>query len=180
MMSLKGDINNNGKIDNNKEERANIEYNANDIKGLQTELNKLKRKINVGVINNRSNEFASSAKVAEELSDGKQKIYFNNVNKSVVMKYGNKQMSSCLQIGTNDNSLKNVSHVHFESGSTFKGLINTLAELYHLPFDELDHYAPSISFVQTFYQPDFDSIRQMIGIIGNDIWDRTTAVRGLG
>ena len=99
-MVLKGDSNNNGKIDNNNEERANIAFNARDIQGLQNELKKLKRKVNVGV-SNQANEFASSAKIAEELSDGKQRVYFNNVNKSVVFKNGNKPMTNCLQIGTN-------------------------------------------------------------------------------
>ena len=40
-MNLKGDINNNGKIDNDKEERANIEYNAKDIKQIQSEIKML-------------------------------------------------------------------------------------------------------------------------------------------
>ena len=48
--SLKGDINNNGRIDNDKEEKANIEFNAKDIQGLQNELSKLKRRMNVNPI----------------------------------------------------------------------------------------------------------------------------------
>ena len=50
--SLKGDINNNGKIDNDKEEKTNIEFNARDIQGLQNELSKLKRRMNIN--SNRS------------------------------------------------------------------------------------------------------------------------------
>ena len=76
---LKGDINNNGKIDNNNEERANIEINAKDIQKIQSEISKMKRKMNVGGASSKQNEFASSAKLAEELTDGKQKIFFNNV-----------------------------------------------------------------------------------------------------
>ena len=50
-LNLKGDINNNGKIDNDKEERANIEYNAKDIKGLQDELKRLKKRITTNSYN---------------------------------------------------------------------------------------------------------------------------------
>ena len=93
---LKGDINNNGKIDNDKEERANITLNAKDIQGLQNELSKLKRRMNISPISNRQNEFASSAKMAEELSDGLQRVFFNHIRKSVVFKNGNKPLPSCV------------------------------------------------------------------------------------
>ena len=102
-LSLKGDINNNGKIDKPQsgevlqdhdiEERANIALNAKDIQGLQTELSKLKRRIGFTGTSNKRNDFASSAKIAEELTDGKQKVFFNNVGKSVVFKNGNTPLS---------------------------------------------------------------------------------------
>ena len=159
-MNLKGDINNNGKIDNDKEERANIEYNAKDIKQIQSEIIKMKRKINVGGASSKSNEFASSAKLAEELTDGKQKIFFNNVNKSVVFKNGMKPSTSCVQIGTNDNSIKNVSHIHFNMGSTIRGLVDTVSQM-PLNHDENKYYAPTLNLIQTLYDPTFQ------GIIGN-------------
>ena len=149
--SLKGDINNNGRIDSDREEKANIEFNAKDIQGLQNELSKLKRRMNVSPISNRQNEFASSAKIAEELTDGKQRVYFNNVGKSVVFKNGNKQMSSCVQIGTNDNSISNVEHIHFNNGSTLKGLVNEKQEWLNLSLAEQHYFVPSLYFLQIFY-----------------------------
>ena len=167
-LSLKGDINRNGKIDNDKEERANITLNAKDIQGLQTELSKLKRKIAFTGINNKHNEFASSAKIAEELTDGKQRVFFNNVGKSVVFKNGNKSLSSCVQIGSNDNSISNVNHIHFNNGSTLKGLADSVLQI---PVDNEDkkYYVPTINLVETLYDD------TTAGIIGNvaDILNRT-------
>ena len=52
--------------------------------------------------------FASSAKIAEIISEGVQRCYFNILNKSVVFKNANKPMSNCIQIETNNNFIKNV------------------------------------------------------------------------
>ena len=51
---LKGDINNNGKIDNSKEVNANIQFNAEDIKKLQTQIRQLKRKTFTDVTNKQN------------------------------------------------------------------------------------------------------------------------------
>ena len=129
-LSLKGDINNNGKIDNDKEARANIAFNAKDIQELQNELKRLKKKVNVDynissmTIKDNAN-FASSAKMAEELNDGKQRVFFNNVNKSVVFKNSNKPLSSCVQIGTNDNSIKNLNEISLNHSQPIKSFVQT-------------------------------------------------------
>lgn len=167
-MVLKGDSNNNGKIDNNNEERANIAFNARDIQGLQNELKKLKRKVNVGV-SNQANEFASCAKIAEELSDGKQRVYFNNVNKSVVFKNGNKPMTNCLQIGTNDNSLNHVSHIHFNNGSVLMGLCDDLTQ--ELTSDEEKQYVPTMNLIKTTIDPHIESIYEGLISVMNKTHD---------
>ena len=128
---LKGDVNNNGKIDNDKEERANIEYNAKDIKDIQNEINRMKKRINVGVVNisNKQNEFASSAKLAEELTDGKQRVFFNNMNKSVVFKNGLKPLTACVQIGTNENSINNINVIRMNECQPIKSFVQTYSGL---------------------------------------------------
>ena len=165
---LKGDINNNGKIDNSKEVNANIQFNAEDIKKLQTQIRLLKR-ITFTDVTNKQNEFASSAKIAEELSDGKQRVFFNNVNKSVVFKNSNKQMSSCVQICSNDNSIKNISHIHFNNSSTIKGLINdfntTLTE------NESNYYAPSMNYLLNYVDPSLEVIGGNLTEVNNKIHD---------
>ena len=129
-IQLKGDYNNNGSIDNNKEERANIVFNARDINNLQSELKRLKRRVNAeynvsnNIVKDNAN-FASVSKIAEELTDGRQHILFNNVNKSVVFKNGSKPIASCIQIGTNNNSITNVNSLQFTNCQPINALTQT-------------------------------------------------------
>ena len=168
-LSLKGDINNNGKIDNDKEERANIAFNAKDIQGLQNELIKLKKRIPFTGTSSRNNEFASSAKIAEELGDGKQRVFFNNVGKSVVFKNGNKPLSSCVQIGTNNNSIKNVSHIYFQNGSELLGLIDdfTIA----LTDDEAKKYVPTMNVISAFIDPRLELVFEDLNTLNSKTHD---------
>ena len=155
---LKGDLNNNGSIDNTKEARTNIVLNAHDINKIQSELTKLKRMVNVDVVS-KNNEYASSAKIAEELTDGKQRIYFNNISKSVVFKNANKPMTSCLQIVSNDNSIKNVSHIHFinnYNNSMLMGLIDNHTT--EITAEEASHYVPTLNYVSNWIDPSLDVI----------------------
>lgn len=168
MSHLKGDLNANGTIDNKNEARANIEYNAKDITMLQSELKKLKRRADIDIVT-KGNAYASSAKLAEELTDGKQRVYFNNVTKSVVFKNGMKPLTSCLQIVTNDNSIKNVSHVHFENGSTLYGLID---EITALTSEEASHYAPSMNYLNAIIDPSFEVFASNL----SELNDKTTDV----
>ena len=151
---LKGDLNNNGTIDNTKEARTNIEFNAHDITRLQSEISKLKRNMIVDSVS-KNNEFASSAKIAEELTDGKQRIIFNNIGKSVVFKNGIKPMTSCLQICSNDNSIKNVSHIHFADNSTIKGLIDDYTTV--LTNEEGSQYVPTINYISEMIDPSIEA-----------------------
>ena len=172
LINLKGDINNNGKIDNNKEERTNIELNAYDIKLLQTQLNKLKRKVDSsGNVSNRQNEFASSAKIAEELTDGRQRVFFNNVGKTVVFKNSNKPMSSCVQIGSNDNSLRNISHIHFQDGSELRGLINDFTA--SLTPDEARTYVPTMNVISHFIDPRLELVYENLNTLNAKTHDIT-------
>ena len=144
---LRGDFNQNGMIDNNKEERANIEFNAKDIQTIQNELKNLKKKLNVSVSSNAVNDyktFASTAKIAEELSDGMQRVYFNNLGKTVVFKNANKPMSDCIQIGTNTNVIKNVDVIEFKNDSAMKGVVHNDVGLSE---EDLEYYVPSMKLV---------------------------------
>ena len=123
------DSNNNGQIDNDHEERANIEFNAKHIQKLQQEINKLKRKNAVSeTISGRPNEYASSSKLAEELTDGIQHITFNNVSKTVVFKNNNTPTPSCIQIGTRDNNILNVNNILFNNLTSLSGLTSSLTD----------------------------------------------------
>ena len=70
--------------------------------------------------------FATVAKNASELVDGANKCYFNKANKALVLKYGNKPLTECLQLGANDNSIKNVKSIDFDNNSTLKGITTNL------------------------------------------------------
>ena len=167
---LKGDVNNNGKIDNDKEERANIEFNAKDIKDIQSAIIRMKKRINVGGgVSSRQNDYASSAKIAEELTDGKQRVFFNNVGKSVVFKNGMKPLTSCVQIVTNDNSIKNINHIHFENGTTLKGLIDD----YTTPVTEQNasQYAPSMNYLLSYVDPSLEVLSGNLTEINEKIHD---------
>ena len=166
---LKGDLNNNGSIDNTKEARANIEFNAKDIAKLQTEIKKLKREMTIDTVS-KSNEFASSAKLAEELTDGKQRVFFNNIGKSVVFKNGNKPITSCVQICSNDNSIKNVSHIHFDN-STFKGLINDYTT--EITQENASQCAPSMNYLLNYVDPSLEVIGGNLIEINTKIQDIT-------
>ena len=129
-IQLKGDYNNNGTIDNDKEERANIVFNARYINNLQSELKRLKRRVNAeynvsnNIVKDNAN-FASVSKIAEELTDERQHILFNNVNKSVVFRNGSKPIASCIQIGTNNNSITTVNSLQFTNCQPINALTQT-------------------------------------------------------
>ena len=85
--------------------------------------------------------FASIAKRASEIEDGANKCYFNNVNKCLILKYGNKPMTECLQLGTNDGTINNVQSINFGNNSTIKGLTNDFE------ISNPTNYAPSIDAI---------------------------------
>ena len=148
-LRLRGDINRNGVIDNDREARTNTEYNSVDIQKLQNELRNLKKRLTVSTIatNNQikdNSTFASTAKIAEEISDGVQRVYFNNLGKSVVFKNGNKPMSECIQIGTKDNLIKNVNEIKFTDESIIKGVVNSADGLEE---EDLEQYVPSMKLM---------------------------------
>ena len=127
---LRGDLNRNGIIDNDAEARRNTELNSVDINKLQNELKRLSKRVNVNSVlassPARDNAtFASTSKISEELNDGAQRVYFNNIGKSVVFKYGNKPMTSCVQIGTNDGFIKNVSELDFVDCDPIKSFVHS-------------------------------------------------------
>ena len=131
---LRGDANNNGVIDNDNEARRNTEFNSLDIAKLQHELNGLKRRVDISsfVANNLARDkatYAASAKIAEELNDGKQRCYFNNISKSLVFKYGNKPMTSCVQIGTNNGFIKNVESLSLVDCEPIKAFVQSRGDM---------------------------------------------------
>ena len=151
---LRGDANRNGFIDNDNEARRNTEFNSIDIDKLNNELKKLTKrvKINTVLANNAGRDnttFASTAKIAEELSDGKQRVYFNNIGKSVVYKYGNKQMTSCIQIGTYDNIIKNLSALRFQNNSLISGVVQSTE---NVSSEDAPTLIPSVNLLQNYCQ----------------------------
>ena len=143
---LKYDTNNNGIVDNNIEERRNIELNAKQIMKIQNEINNLKRNHNIINSVNNHHEYASSAKIAEELTDGVQRIYFNNLNKSVIFKNNNTPSTSCIQINTKNNTIENLNAIQFSDNQYFHGLTDDFETT------NGSMYAPSISAINTLIE----------------------------
>ena len=104
-----------------------INQNRQQILALQHEIDLMKIKNKPNHMYNARNEFASRAKIAEELSDGLQNVFLNNVNKTVVFRNTNKPLTSCLQIGTEASSIKNVAEIDFKDGSVLEGLIDSIS-----------------------------------------------------
>ena len=120
-----------------------IQLSKEQLNKIQLEINKLKRKSNItNSISNHQNEYASSAKIAEELSDGIQRVTFNNINKSVVFRNNNTPISNCIQINSKENSINNVNSINFtENNSKFSGLTNDFE------INESNNYAPTITAI---------------------------------
>ena len=85
--------------------------------------------------------FASIAKRASEIEDGANKCYFNNVSKCLILKYGNKPMTECLQLGTNDGAINNVQSINFGNNSSLKGLTSDFE------ISNPNNYAPTIAAI---------------------------------
>ena len=128
----------------------NINQNRQQILALQREIDLMKIKNKPNHMFNVRNEFASRAKIAEELSDGLQTVYFNNVNKTVVFRNTNKPLTSCLQIGTEASSIKNVAEINFQNGTTIEGIIDSISA--ELTDDERNNYVPTIGLIQDIYE----------------------------
>ena len=128
----------------------NINQNRQQILALQREIDLMKIKNKPNHMFNVRNEFASRAKIAEELSDGLQTVYFNNVNKTVVFRNTNKPLTSCLQIGTEASSIKNVAEINFQNGTTIEGIIDSVSA--ELTDDERNNYVPTIGLIQDIYE----------------------------
>jgi len=128
----------------------NINQNRQQIMALQREIDLMKIKNKPNHMFNVRNEFASRAKIAEELSDGLQTVYFNNVNKTVVFRNTNKPLTSCLQIGTEASSIKNVAEINFQNGTTIEGIIDSISA--ELTDDERNNYVPTIGLIQDIYE----------------------------
>ena len=131
---LRGDVNGNGVIDNDNEARRNTEFNSVDIANLQRELKGLKRRVDISafVANNLARDktnFAATSKMAEELNDGRNRCYFNNIGRSVAFKYGNKPMTQCVQIGTDKGYIKNVESLSLVDCEPIKAFVQSRGEL---------------------------------------------------
>ena len=126
-----GDINGNGVIDNDNEARRNTEFNSAALVKIQNELKKLKRQafVTSNVTRDLANTFTAAAKMADELNDGKNRCYFNNIGRSLVFKYGNKPMTSCVQIGTEKGYIKNVESLSLVDCEPIKAFVQSRGEL---------------------------------------------------
>ena len=90
--------------------------------------------------------YATIAKKASEIEDGGNKCFFNNVNKSLVLKYGSKSLSDCIQFGARDNFINGVQNIGFKNNTTLNGLIDDLnAELTE---EQAKTYTPSVNAVK--------------------------------
>ena len=99
--------------------------------------------------------YATIAKKASEIEDGVNKCYFNNILKSFVFKHGSKPLTECLQIEMNDNSIKNVNNIHFQSGGTIKGIVQDYGDIKK---EEYQYYVPSMNVVWETIEPSFADI----------------------
>ena len=132
-------------------------------KQFEKDINALKQRMknNLTIVRNNSDiaNFASTAKIAEEIEDGFQRCYFNNVGKSLVFKYGSTPISSCIQIGTKDNYIKNVNEISFNNGNTFKGIIH---DLNGIDSNDYKFLAPSVQWVVDSISPDILTLNMKI------------------
>ena len=99
--------------------------------------------------------YATIAKKASEIEDGVNKCYFNKLLKSFVFKHGSKPLTECLQIEMNDNSIKNVNNIHFQSGGTIKGIVQDYGDIKK---EEYQYYVPSMNVVWENIEPAFVDI----------------------
>ena len=145
------------------------------LKIIEKEMNRIKQKLRNNVSmrgNNDVANFASMAKTAEELTDGFNKVYFNNVSKSLIFKSGLSPYTDCLQIGILDKSLNNVSIINFGDNSVIKGSISTT---YGLEPENYKYFVPNMEFVMKAIDPnlkevysEIDNIKHKILYIDND------------
>ena len=115
-----------------------------EIRRLEREIEVLKRRNMMFQAGSDVANYASSAKIAEELNDGINRCFFNSVSKSVAFKHGVKPLSDCIQIGTKDNLIKNVDELMFRNGSRLKGLADKMDDV---PTEELSYYVPTMNVV---------------------------------
>ena len=141
-----------------------INQNRQQILALQHEIDLMKIKNKPNHMYNARNEFASRAKIAEELSDGLQNVFLNNVNKTVVFRNTNKPLTSCLQIGTEASSIKNVAEIDFKNGSVLEGLIDSISV--ELTDEERNNCVPTIGLIHDIFEGvDPLHIYQQLGIL---------------
>lgn len=112
--------------------------------------------------------FATVAKKASEIRDGANKCYFDKVNKCLVIKHGNKQMTDCLQIGAKRNTINNVDSIHFKDESTLKGLCDELTEL---TTEEARQYVPTMNLIKMTIDPHIESIYEGLMSVMNKTHD---------
>ena len=139
------------------------------LKIIEKEMNRIKQKLRNNVSmrgNNDVANFASMAKTAEELTDGFNKVYFNNVSKSLIFKSGLSPYTDCLQIGILDRSLNNVSIINFGDNSVIKGSISTT---YGLEPENYKYFVPNMEFVMKAIDPNLKEVYSEIDNIKHKI-----------
>ena len=151
------------KNNNNNNNNKNLYVTQDMGKQFEKDINALKQRMknNLTIVRNTSDiaNFASTAKIAEEIEDGFQRCYFNNVGKSLVFKYGSTPISSCIQIGTKDNYIKNVNEISFNNGNTFKGIIHNLNGI---DSNDYKFLVPSVQWVVDSISPDILTLNMKI------------------
>ena len=70
--------------------------------------------------------FATIAKKASEIQDGTNRLYFNKVNSSLVLKQGSKPLTDCLQLSAKNNTINNVSSIHFNDETNLEGITDSM------------------------------------------------------
>ena len=112
--------------------------------------------------------FATVAKKASEIRDGANKCYFDKVNKCLVIKHGNKQMTDCLQLGAKRNTINNVESIHFKDESTLKGLCDELTEM---TTEEAKQYVPTMNLIKMTIDPHIETIYEGLTSVMNKTHD---------
>ena len=113
--------------------------------------------------------FATVAKKSSEIQDGANKCYFNNVNNCLVIKHGNKPLTSCLQLGSKHNTINNVESIKFQDNSSLSGVINNVST--ELTEDEKRTTVPSINYIDSVFNPSMDVIAANLMEINGKLHD---------
>ena len=123
---------------------VSIQKEETNINNIVNEINILKKNIkrNNTIVRNAANScgdniatYSSSSKMSDELNDGINRCFFNNVAKSLVYKYGSKPLKKCIQIETKGNDIKNIGSIIFINNNKLNGLINTYDEYINMNDD---------------------------------------------